>query len=114
MNRFLLFCCVLVLPLLGFSQQSNYSRVRIYLDGKDVKALMQTGIEPTGFDRKNETFTSELSQAELKAAFGLCVIHGRSVLQRLASHELIRSRYPAVTHSNWPHCTVASVAATRA
>jgi len=66
MNRIVIFCLVVFLPLLGFTQQSTYSRVRIFLEGQNVRTLLQTGVDLTGFDKSGNSVTSELSSEELK------------------------------------------------
>ncbi|NVO18702.1 MAG: immune inhibitor A [Bacteroidetes bacterium] len=66
MNRILLLICLMALPFLGISQQTTFSRVRIYLDSRDAKSLLKTGVELNSYDLKTSSYTAELSQEELK------------------------------------------------
>ncbi len=70
MYKLFLLLCLFALPLLGFSQQNTYSRVRIFLDGKNPATLLQNGIDLTGGNPKAGWVTSELSAAELARVSG--------------------------------------------
>jgi len=66
MNKLFLLLCLFVLPLLASSQlQPRYSRVRIFLDGKNPLTLFQTGIEPCGGNAKEGWVITETSSEEL-------------------------------------------------
>jgi len=66
MKKTTLFLWLIFLPILLAAQQTNYSRVKIFLDGKTVGQLFATGIETIQADTDNKWFIAEISDREMK------------------------------------------------
>lgn len=66
MKKFFLLISFAILFFAGYSQQENYSRLKIFLDGKDISLLQKTGIEINSGQPAKGWVVAELSASEIK------------------------------------------------
>jgi len=67
MKKFTLVSLLLVFTFTGFTQQSSYSRVKVYANKMELQSLAQHGIDVTeGILKKNVSLTTDLSESDIQ------------------------------------------------
>ena len=67
MRKFTLVSLLLIFTFTGFTQQSSYSRVKVYANKMELQSLAQQGIDVTeGILKKNISLTTDLSESDIQ------------------------------------------------